>query len=302
MIHEAYGIVVSTEFTLPLVAAPSRGRPSVTISNRPVDDAGVRFAPILGVDDAEDLWIEMGWEGTRTVLRFTDVVAELVGDRIHVDPRGCTDADYVAHVILDHVLPRWLALSGDLVLHAGSVVLPAGRAVALIGDPGRGKSSMTTALGQLGWPVLGDDACRLVRRRGVWLAHPSYPGTRLLGDSRRVLVPGARSTPMTEGADKHRVPDVPLADASAALAAVIELGSESESPAMHPLTYSEATASLTLHSFFLAPQLAQLAPRAFTLSSALAADVPCLRLDFPRRWDIYPELCELLASIGRSAE
>jgi hypothetical protein len=292
--HGAYGIVVDSEFPLPIPTIAA-ARPDLRVVRQLVDDAAVQFAPVQGVDDEADIWIEMGWDGERTVLRFTDVRAELIGDRINVDPQDSDDANYLAHLVLDHIIPRWLALHGDFVLHAGAVISPRGPVVALIGDHGQGKSSLTTALAQAGWRMLGDDACRLVRRGTEWHAHPSYPGTRLMSDSRRILVPGAASTPMTDGADKHRVvPDVPLAGEPAPLALVIELGDDSASPSMRPLSYSQATASLTRHSFFLAPQLAEVAPRAFSLASALAADIPCMVLDFPRRWDVFPELIDLL--------
>jgi hypothetical protein len=292
--HGAYGIVVDSELLLPIPPIAAT-RPDVRVSRGTVDESAVSFAPVQGVDDEADIWIEMGWDGERTVLRFADVRAELIGDRIHVDAQDSDDAHYLAHLVLDHIIPRWLALHGDFVLHAGAVISPRGAAVALIGDHGQGKSSLTTALAQAGWRMLGDDACRLVQHGREWHAHPSYPGTRLLGDSRRVLVPGAVSTPMTDGADKHRVvPDIPLASTPARLGLVIELGGDGASPSMQPLSFSQATVSLTRHSFFLAPQLAEVAPRAFTLASALAADIPCMVLDFPRRWDVYPELIDLL--------
>lgn len=295
MRHGAYGIVVDSEFPLSIPAVIEEGAPDVRVTRGRVDESMVRFAPVEGVDDEAEIWIEMGWDGERTVLRFAGVLAELIDDRIQVDPLDCDDVNYLVHVILDHVIPRWLALRGDFVLHAGAVISPGGAAIALIGDHGLGKSSLTTALAQAGWRMLGDDACRLVRRGREWHAYPSYPGTRLMSDSRRVLVPGAASTPMTDGADKHRVvPDVPLAVEPTRLALVVELGEDSAPPSMQPLSFSQATASLTRHSFFLAPQLADVAPRAFTLASALAADVPCFVLDFPRRWDVYAELIDLL--------
>lgn len=294
VIHGAYGIVVDCEFILPLPEQPDHP-PDLRINHGTVDASGVHFAPVQGVDDEEEVWIEMGWHGERTVLRFSDLMAEMVDHDITVDPIGSDDPHYVAHIVLDHIVPRWLALRGDVVLHAGAVVSPSGQAVALIGDPRQGKSSMTTALGQLGWRVLGDDACRLVRQRDGWHAYPSYPGTRLLSDSRRMLVPDVASTPMTDGADKHRVlPDVPLATSPARLAMVVELGDDNAALSMHPLSYSQATASLTRHSFFLAARQSEVAPRAFMLSSSLAADVPCVRLEFPRRWDVYPEVIEML--------
>lgn len=297
VIHDAYGIVIDCEFTLPLPEQQRRDH-DVRITRGTVDDSDVHFAPVQGVDDEDEIWIEMGWDADRTVLRFHDVKVEMVDGRITVDPTDVDDPHYLAHLVLDHIVPRWLALHGDVVLHAGAVVSPRGRAIALIGDPGQGKSTMTTALGLAGWSILGDDACRLVHRSDGWHAHPSYPGTRLLSDSRRELVPKAPSTPMVESGDKHRIiPDIALATAPSRLAAVVELGSDSTSPSVQPMSFSQATASLARHSFFLAPRLSELAPRAFTLSSSLAADVPCVRLDFPRRWDIYPYVIEMLEQI-----
>jgi hypothetical protein len=294
VILEAYGIVIDSELALPIPVARSRETPHVSIVLQEVDDRGVQFAPVDGVDD-EEIWIEMGWDGDRTVLRFAETIAELIGDRINIDPLDSDDADYVAHMVVDHVIPRWLALHGDVVLHAGSAVSPHGHAIALIGDPGLGKSSLTIALGRAGWLVLGDDACRLVRAEDGWHAHPAYPGARLLGDSRRALAPDAPSTPMTHDAEKHRiVSGVPMASTSARLGMIVELGGESDTPTLQPLSYSQATASLTRHSFFLASRLADVAPQAFTLSSALAADVASMLLEFPRRWDAYPQLIDLL--------
>lgn len=129
--------------------------------------------------------MERGWSSDKTVL-FPELVAELNPNRsrILIDVREAIDGDYLAHIVLDHVLRRWLYLKGDLVLHGGSVLLPSGRVAAFIGRPGQGKSSLVTALGNAGWPVLGDDACRLVRRDDEWWAFPSYPGVRLTGASR----------------------------------------------------------------------------------------------------------------------
>lgn len=305
MIYEAYGVVIDSELALPLPELPpapepgSEHRRDVRITRASVTTSDVQFAPVTGVDDDEDVWLAMGWLGDRTVLQFNDLAAELVGDRVTVDPLDVDDPDYLAHVVLDHIVPRWLALHGDVVLHAGAVVSPQGHAVAMIGDPGRGKSSMTAGLGLAGWRILGDDACRLVRVGDDWLAHPSYPGARLLSDSRRALVPDAASTPMADGAGKHRVTaDLPFAAEPARLAAILELGGHSASPSLRPLSFSQATASLTRHSFILAPRLVEVASRAFTLSSSVAAEVTCLSLDFPRRWDVYPEVIEILADLA----
>ena len=303
MIHHVYGINVESEFELPAPHADGGAVVAdLVVRRRSVDFASTRFSPLEGVDDDTEVWVEQGWGEGRVALRFPDLFAELTEDEIGIDPLEVVDADYLAHVILDHVVPRWLALRGDLVLHGGSAVMPNGHAVAFIGESGSGKSSMTTALGRHGWPVLGDDAVRLVRGEGWWLVMPAYPGTRLLGDSRGALTPGTRSVPMSQGDDKHRlIADVPLRTEAARLGLVVELGEDRTAAVISRLSLPAATASLVRHSFYLAPTLKEVAPRAFMQSSELAEVVSCVRLDFPRRWDIYPELAQMLDELGAQA-
>ena len=298
MIYHVYGIKVDCALELPAPPAAASRTPDLSVRQRPVDVEGISFAPLEDVDDDTQVWLDRAWDEERIVLRFPDVVAELTDDHIWIDPLEVEDLDYLAHVILDHIIPRWLALHGDLVLHGGSVIMPNGLAVAFIGESGTGKSSITTALGRHGWRVLGDDAARLVRGGDGWLAFPAYPGTRLLGDSRRALTPDTRSAPMTEGADKHRlVADVPMATEAARLGLVVELGDDRAVPATARLSLPAATAGLVRHSFYLAPTLGEVAPRAFVQSSELAETVPCVRLNFPRRWDIYPDLMRILEEL-----
>ena len=302
VIYDAFQLRVLCEFPLPLLSV--EGRPDVEVRARRVDIESVVFAPVDGVEDADAVWIDLGWCPDRIVLRFPDLVAELslVEPIIYIDASASDDHDWIAHVVLDHVIPRWLALRGDLVLHAGAVVSPRGSAVAFVGDTGRGKSSTVTALAQAGWKLLGDDACRLVRSQHGWLATPSYPGVRLVDDSREVLTPGTDSTPMAAGANKHRVfPDVPVATSSVPLGLIVALGHDSGDAAILRLSLSEATAALARHSFHLAPTLAQVAPRAFVAASEVAAVVPCMRLDFRRTWDVFPDVIAALESVEAMA-
>ena len=298
MNYHAYGINVDCALELPAPPAAALRAPDLSIRQRPVDIEGIRFAPLEGIDEDTEVWLDRAWDEERIVLRFPDMVAELRDGHIWIDPLEVEDLDYLAHVILDHVIPRWLALQGDIVLHGGSAIMPSGLAVAFIGESGTGKSSITTALGRHGWPVLGDDAARLVRSGDGWLAFPAYPGSRLLGDSRRALTPETRSAPMTGGADKHRlVADVPVATDAAQLGLIVELGDDRVLPATARLSLPAATAGLVRHSFYLAPTLGEVAPRAFVQSSELAEAVPCVRLDFPRRWDIYPDLMRMIEEL-----
>ncbi len=202
VIHEVYGLRVASEVPLPLArhALPEGVDVDVEISAGLVDTGRVTsWAPVPEAGDGDEPWLDSGWDPDGTVLSFWDLTARLDGGGRHITVEAADDVDagYVAHIVLDHVLPRWLYLHGDLVLHAGAVVLPSGRAAAFLGATGQGKSSLVTALAGAGWPLLGDDACRVVRRDGRWWAVPSYPGVRLNARSRAALAPAVASTPMS---------------------------------------------------------------------------------------------------------
>lgn len=297
--YSAFGLLIESVFSLPVPQVrviDEFPRADVRLESGTVDLENVDFAPLDSVEDLTAVWMNFGWDGERVVLSFPNLVAELrARSPLIVIDSPTVDADYVTHIVLDHVLPRWLALQGSLVLHAGSVVSPSGQAIVFVGETGRGKSSMVTALGGLGWPLLGDDGCRVSCIDGVWYARPSYPGVRLTGTSRHALVPGVDSRPMALGSDKHRVAaGLTTPGELTPMGLVVELGPERDVPAMRRLTLSEATATLTRHSFHLAPSLKQVAPQAFMLSSGLAAAVPCVASEHRRSWDVYPELIPLL--------
>jgi hypothetical protein len=303
VIYSAYGSRIDSDIALPVVRQKDCGNVDVRVRFGAVDTHAVAVASLDIGDGLDEAWMERGWHADKPVLIFPELVAELDSARstIVIDVREAVDDDYLAHVVLDHVLPRWLYLRGDLVLHGGAVLLPSGQAAVFIGRPGQGKSSLVTALGQAGWPVLGDDACRLVRREDTWWAVPSYPGVRLTGSSRAALLPHVSSRPMAEGSDKHRlVPSASAVPCPTSLGVVIELGGSSDAPRVQRMRLSEATASLTRHSFYLADSPAALARVAFNQSSAVAAAVPCLMLSYRRTWDVYPEVISLLEATEAS--
>lgn len=91
------------------------------------------------------------------------------------------------HLLLDQVIPWSLSLRGMLVLHAGAVLTPRG-AIAFVGNPGRGKSTLCASLARTGWPILTDDGVLLEWKRGGLSLVPSYPGLRLWNDSLRAVL------------------------------------------------------------------------------------------------------------------
>lgn len=81
---------------------------------------------------------------------------------------------------------------------------------------------------------------------------------------------------------------------------VIDVGGSNDIPSLERMPLSEATASVTKRSFYLADTPDAVAREAFLQSSAVAAAVPCLKLVFPRVWDVYPELISMLEATEAS--
>jgi hypothetical protein len=73
--------------------------------------------------------------------------------------------------LVNQVLPLAATVRGFEVLHAGAVAL-GGRAIAMVGHPGAGKSSTTLNMVLQGATFFTDDALAIVRRDGDLVAHP----------------------------------------------------------------------------------------------------------------------------------
>ena len=131
------------------------------------------------------IWLNFGRVEAGYVLRFSVYADFLImdsGTRIQCVPRLGTPHNTIRHLFLDQVMPLVLSLRGDIVLHASAVAI-SGKAVAFIGDTGRGKSTIACYLTKAGHNLLTDD-CLVVRRYGSdFVVHPTYPGLRVMPKS-----------------------------------------------------------------------------------------------------------------------
>ncbi len=83
-----------------------------------------------------------------------------------------------ATYLLGPVLSLVLRLRGITSLHASAVRIGE-HAIALVGPPGAGKSTLAAALALRGHRVLTDDVAALAEQRGEVLIQPGYPRLRL---------------------------------------------------------------------------------------------------------------------------
>jgi hypothetical protein len=93
------------------------------------------------------------------------------GLRVTCFPEPDVSAWWWQRALVNQVLPLAATVRGFEVLHAGAVAID-GRAVALVGHPGAGKSSTTLNLILQGATFFTDDALALERSEGHLLANP----------------------------------------------------------------------------------------------------------------------------------
>ncbi len=126
------------------------------------------------------------------------------GTRVWAVWPNSSTIEEVTSYLLGPVLGVLLRYRGVICLHASAVSIN-GRAVAFLGAPGAGKSTIAAALAQRGHLVLADDITALEERSGVIYAQPAYPGVCLWPDSMALLYRDLPETAPLSKQDKRRV-------------------------------------------------------------------------------------------------
>lgn len=198
------------------------------------------------------------------------------------------------HLYLNQVQPLILARQGKIVLH-GSAVAAAGRALAFVGEAGRGKSTLATAFAVNGFPFLSDDGLVFEPDGSGYRVLPSHPSVRLWDDSHEALLPpDAPVAPAVHYTSKARFiagRDLGYCEQPATLGAVYFLGPGAvEDTAIYRLDPGDAVAALLQHSFILDIEDHNLLSAQFDRLAKFANSVSCFRLDYPRSYDDLPRV------------
>ena len=130
-------------------------------------------------------------------LRYSDGVEFIVdrpGGRIWTSWPDPWTLEDVATYLLGPILGFTLRLRGVTCLHASAVALD-GWAVALLGPPGAGKSTLAASFAMRGLPVISDDVLALSHHDGRFVVEPGAPRIRLWPESVQALYGSREALP-----------------------------------------------------------------------------------------------------------
>ena len=300
-------IVAISEVTRTAVDCP--GPPGVEAStpwqqHRPTEIDFSYVADVAPSSDETLLWSDPGssltvstagaGDGSRYRLRpgswmYVDIIDER---SIVARARTGVAKDNCDHFLGDQVIPRMVANSGKLVLHAGGVRVE-DFAILLIGPSGRGKSTLSASFDGGGTALMGDDAIIIDWVDDSPRAEAVYPSLRLLPDSIAALLPkGTAAALVADYSDKQRITlGAPESISLPLRAAFILSPPDGESTiTIRPMSIADACMAFVDSSFALDPSDIPVARTRLADASDLARQLPTFSLSYPRDYARLPEV------------
>lgn len=189
--YRIFDTIIASQIPLPELPAGGGREPFITarlVADGQLDlarfktchdwrDGGGRFICRTARRDAEYL---LSFPAQASFLITPDGVISCV-------PGAGVGESLVRQLLLNQVLPRYLAHTGELLLHASAVTLTNGATVAFLGESGYGKSTLASFCQQQGAQIIDDD-CIVLRSgaQGVSITG-GVPTIRLYPDSLHAL-------------------------------------------------------------------------------------------------------------------
>lgn len=206
-----------------------------------------------------------------------------------------------ATYLLGPIMGFVLLLHGRVSLHASTIVI-GGKAIALIGPAGAGKSTTAAAFAELGYSVLAEDVSTLDDRGTSFLVQPAYPCIRLWPASVKALYGTEGALPkLTPTWDKCYLDlsqeQYEFEKESVPLAAIYLLSKRSDDPAaplVRELSISEAVIALTANTYGTYLMKKAMLARAFELFGRVTTHIPVKKLIPHADPANIPKLCELI--------
>jgi len=226
--------------------------------------------------------------------RLADFFVSPDGKEIKAYPIEGVSDPTVEHLYLNQVLPLALSRQYKLVLHAAAVEIE-NFAIAFLGMSGQGKSTLAASFAASGHRFLTDDGLQLEKTCGVYLAKPSHASIRLWDDSRKALMPETtRVAAPIDYTPKSRLlagDEIGYCDEPRLLKVIYFLGEgQTDSVSVEPVSGRDAMMELVRHSFLLDIEEREMLMHHFSQLTELSRIPMFFRLDYPRRYEILPQV------------
>lgn len=248
-------------------------------------------------------------QGAHFVFLYSDgprFAVDRAGQAIWADwPDGYSLEDACTYLV-GPVIAFALRLRGAVCLHASAIAV-GDQAIALVGVPGAGKSTMAAAFAHLGFPVLSDDVAVLTDQGDQFLVQPGYPRINLWPDSVRSLFGTQDALPpitptwdkryLALGQNDHRFQAIAMP-----LGAVYILGERDpagSTPMLEKLEAREAFMMLVANTYVNYLLDGNMRNREFDVLSRLVANLPVRRANSVVDPNKIFELCETISADAR---
>ncbi len=231
----------------------------------------------------------------------TEFILDRNGTELWVTwPESQTPED-MATYLLGPVLGLVLRLRGVACLHASAVVVD-GKAIALVGTSGAGKSTTAAAFAKAGYKVMADDIVALDEQSGAFFVRPAYPRIRLWPSSVEALFGTEDALPLLTPTwdkryldllnDSQRFQSEPLP--LAAIYLLDERSSDARAPFVETLPDNRMLMTLVANTY--ANYLLDKPMRAaeFTSLGRLCRQIPFRKVTPHADAKFLPELCRVI--------
>lgn len=232
----------------------------------------------------------------------TEFILDRCGTELWVTWPSSQTVEDMATYLLGPVLGLVLRLREVTCLHASAVVVN-GKAIALVGASGAGKSTTAAAFAKAGYKVLADDIVALDERSGAFWVRPAYPRIRLWDSSVEALYGSKESLPLLtptwdkryldllNGSQRFQSEPLPLA----AVYLLDERSAESNAPFIEALPDNQKVMTLVANTY--ANYLLDKSMRAAEFASLgrLCQQIPFRKVTPHADAKFLPELCRVIA-------
>lgn len=321
LLYKAYGLVVSSNQAIPgLVGATVSdqidfvihfiGRPALPFALTPHTGwyAGRELEP-EPKSNVLTRWLHSADDQQFFQVRFSDAgeysefTLDVQASRAWVRWSDGTPFQDVANLFLRPVLGMVLLTHAKTLLH-GSLVRVNEHAIAIVGPPGAGKSTLAAALAQRGQFILADDIVTLVDLDTRFLVHPAIPSLAVTSTAAASLFDSSETLPSLWSSGGKRVVGLQSEFDSTLsrfeqeplpLGAVYYLAPRSTAfvnPSIQPVSPISAVLTLIANRYNTGTLSKSQQEREFEILTRLAAIVPVRRLDRPDDLAKMPLVCD----------